>query len=60
MAILLIKTEKCKFAQSQIVRFGVKFTNSGVSPIIDKVQGITEKMRPTNLKELRSYSGAVN
>ena len=35
-------------------------TNSGISPINSKVQGITEKLRPTNLKELRSFLGAVN
>ena len=29
-------------------------------PIYTKVQGITEKLRPTNLKELRSFLGAVN
>ena len=35
-------------------------TKSGYSPINSKVQGITEKLRPTNLKELKSFLGAVN
>ena len=39
---------------------GFKLTKSGVSPINDKVQGITERLRPKNLKELRSCLGAVN
>ena len=60
VAILLMKTKKCNFAQSQIERLGVKFTNSGVTPFIDEVQSISERMRPTNSKELRSYPGAVN
>ena len=33
---------------------------NGISPINIKVQGITEKLRPENLKELRSVLGAVN
>ena len=35
-------------------------TSQGISPVNSKVQGITEKLRPTNLKELRSFLGAVN
>ena len=44
----------------EIEWLGFKSTNSGISPINSKVQGITEKLRPTNLKELRSFLGAVN
>ena len=35
-------------------------TSQGISPVNSKVQGITEKLRPTNLKVLRSFLGAVN
>ena len=35
-------------------------TKNGISPTNTKVQGITEKLRPENLKELRSFLGAVN
>ena len=35
-------------------------TNSGVPPVNNKLQGITERLRPSNLKELRSYLDAVN
>ena len=31
-----------------------------MSPVNNKVQGITERLRPTNFKELRSYLEAVN
>ena len=35
-------------------------TQTGISPINTKIQAITEKLKPENLKELRSYLGAVN
>ena len=38
----------------------LKLTEKGILPINTKVQGITEKLRPTNFKELRSFLGAVN
>ena len=59
-AELQLKAGKCKFAKQEIEWLGFKLTNSGISPINSKVQGITEKLRPTNLKELRSFLGAVN
>ena len=59
-ANLQMKAEKCNFAQSHIEWLGFKLTKSGASPVIIKVQGVTERLRPTNLKELRSYMGAVN
>ena len=46
--------------KKKIEWFGFKMTESKVFPINDKVQGITERLRPTNLKELRSYLDAVN
>ena len=55
-----LKAGKCNFAKQEVEWLGYKLTNSGVSPINSKVQGITEKLRPTNLKELRSFLGAVN
>ena len=59
-AELQLKAGKCNFAKQEIEWLGFKLTNSGISPINSKVQGITEKLRPTNLKELRSFLGAVN
>ena len=59
-AELQLKAEKCNFAKQEIEWLGFKLTNSGISPINSKVQGITEKLRTTNLKELRSFLGAVN
>ena len=39
---------------------GYKISSKGIKPINEKVQAITEKMKPKNLTELRSYLGAVN
>ena len=55
-----LKWEKRKFAQSEIELLGYKLTQTGIQPINTKVQVITEKMKPKNLKDLRSYLGAVN
>ena len=35
-------------------------TSQGISPVNSKVRGITERLRPTTLKELRLFLGAVN
>ena len=59
-AELQLKEGKCKFAKQEIEWLGFKLTRTGISPKNSKVQGITEKLRPTNLKELRSFLGAVN
>ena len=59
-AELQLKAGKCKIAQSEIEWLGFKMTNERISPVNTKVQRITEKLRPDNLKELRSFLGAVN
>ena len=59
-AELQLKAGKCVFAKNEIEWLGFKLTENGYSPKNTKVQGITEKLRPTNLKELRSFLGAVN
>ena len=55
-----LKWEKCKFAQNEIEWFGYKLTQTGIQPMNTKIQAITDKLKPKNLKELRSYLGAVN
>ena len=59
-AKLQLKAGKCTFAKQEIEWLGFKLTNHGISSVNSKVQGIAEKLRPTNLKELRSFLGAVN
>ena len=55
-----LKAGKCTFAKNEIEWLGFKLTEKGILPLNTKVQGNTEKLRPTNLKELRSFLGAVN
>ena len=59
-AKLKLKAANCKIANQEIEWLGFQMTSQGISPVNSKVQGITEKLRPTNLKELRSFLGAVN
>ena len=59
-AKLQLKTGKCKNAKQEIELLGFKLTSLGTSPINTKVQGISDKLRPINLEELRSFLGAVN
>ena len=58
-AKLQLKAGKCKFGKQEIGWLGFKLTSSGISPINTKVQGISGELRPTNLKELRSFLGAA-
>ena len=59
-ANLQLKAGKCIIAQDSIVWLGFKITRTGVSPIITKSQGISERLRPNILRQLRSFLGAVN
>ena len=59
-ANLQLKAEKCVLAQDSMDWLGYKLTRTGISPVNAKSQGITERLRPTNLKQLRSFLGAVN
>ena len=59
-AELQLKAGKCIIAKQEIEWLSFKLTDSGISPIILKVQGISKKLRPTKLKELGSFVGAVN
>ena len=59
-ANLQLKAEKCVVAQESIEWLGFKLTRTGISPVNAKSQGISERLRPTNLKQLRSFLGAVN
>ena len=55
-----IKAGKCTFAKKKIEWLGFKLTEKGILPINTKMQGLKTKLRPTNIKELRSFQGAVN
>ena len=59
-ANLQLKADKCKIACTETEWLGYKLSGEGVAPINGKMQGISERLRPNNLKELRSFLGAVN
>ena len=52
-ANLQLKAGKCIIVQDSIEWLGFKLTRTGISPFNTKSQGISEKLRPTNLKQLR-------
>ena len=55
-----LKLDKCTFAADNIECVGYKLSQQGVAPVNSKVQGISDRLKPTSLKQLRSYLGAVN
>ena len=55
-----VKAEKCKVAVKTTDWLGFQLTPEGIRPIQSKVQGISDRMRPTNIRQLRSLMGAVN
>ena len=52
--------EKCEFAQWQAEWLGLHLSQTGIEPLNSKFQGITDRLKPKNLKEPRSFLGAVN
>ena len=59
-ANLQLKAEKCLIAQESIECLGFKLPRTCISPMIAQAQGKSNRLRPTNLKQLRSFLGAVN
>ena len=55
-----LKLEKCQIAKKNTEWLGYKLSEEGIKPIEEKVQAITDKLRPKNLKDLRSFMGAIN
>ena len=49
-----LKLEKCKIAQAKIKRLGYKLSANGKKPIDEKLQAISDRLRPTTVKKLRS------
>ena len=56
---LQLKEQKCYSKKRNRLAWIQNF-RKGIKPLNEKIQGISEKMKPKNLKELRSYLGAVN
>ena len=54
-----MRADKCQITCTKIEWLGYELSGEGITPVDGKVQGITERLRPGNLKELRSLLGAV-
>ena len=55
-----VKAEKCQIAVKSTDWLGFQLSPEGIRPIQSKIQGISYRMRPTNIRQLRSLMGAVN
>ena len=55
-----LKLKKCNVAQEQTELLGFTLTQSGIKPIDEKIQTITNRIKPKNLKELCLFMGAIN
>ena len=55
-----LNLENCKFARTRTEWLGFVLSGSGIRPTEEKIHAITDKLEPTNLKECRSFIGAVN
>ena len=47
-------------SQAKTEWLGYKISDSGVQPLDEKVQAISDRLRPKTVKELRSLMGALN
>ena len=57
---LTLGLPKCKFNQSEIEFFGMKFSAAGMTPTEDKVKALIEAPAPTSVSEVRSFLGMAN
>ena len=55
-----LKPEKCKLAENKLDWLGYIMSAEGTKPIEEKVQAITDRLRPKNLRVLRSFMGVIN
>ena len=59
-ANLQLKAGKRTMAQESIEWLGHKLTRTGISPINTEAHGISDRLRPNNKKQLRSFLEAVS
>ena len=52
--------ENCRITQTNTEWLGYKLSESGVKPIDEKIQAISDRLRPKKLGELRSLMRALN
>jgi len=59
-ANLKLKKSKCEFGMTEIEFLGFLTSGEGRKPSPKKVEAIVKMKRPTNIKEVQSFLGAVN
>lgn len=57
---LKLNPEKCQFFKHEIVYLGHKCTNKGILPDESKIEAVRKYPRPTNKKEVKSFTAFVN
>ena len=57
---LTLNVEKCRWGQPTVPFLGYQVSATGIIPLPEKVQAISEYPRPTTVKELRRFLGVVN
>ena len=55
-----INESKCMFSTNEITFLGFKVSSAGISPEPDKTAPLQEAPRPTNVRQVMSFLGAVN
>jgi transposase InsO family protein len=52
---LTLNLEKCEFYKKELVFFGLRFTEDGISPTEDRCQALKDARAPTDAKDLHSF-----
>uniref|UniRef100_A0A5S6QLW0 RNA-directed DNA polymerase n=1 Tax=Trichuris muris TaxID=70415 RepID=A0A5S6QLW0_TRIMR len=55
-----VHRDKCKFLQRSVNYLGHRIDANGIHPTEERIRAIKEMPEPTNVRELRSFLGAVN
>ena len=55
-----INVAKCCFGESSVTFLGHVISESGITPLPDKIRAIIDYPEPTSLKQLRCFDGLVN
>lgn len=57
---LTVNQNKCEFNKSELIFFGMRFSEEGISPDPAKIDAIKEAPAPKNADELRSFLGLAS
>jgi hypothetical protein len=57
---LTLNPPKCAYNQTEVVFYGMKFSENGMSPTHDRVQALMEAAAPKSTQEVRSFLGMAN